>query len=241
MQKILITGNKGFVGAELTKKIQVKYEIIGYDKKEGKELLDYDQILDAMDGIDKVIHLAAIPHPDRKMSFKDYFSSNCQTTLNLVTAMVEKGVKRLIHVSSTAVYGLEKGLPIEFKSTPIREDQPYLTAYAKSDKVPEDRAHSLRYVQSKIISEEIVKHYSLLGNFNATILRFAAIGKIWQNALTSMPNAIKGLELAIKRSPESSLEIFNIVDNMCSVDNALAKEKMGYMPKSYPAVNLDLK
>jgi len=241
MEKVLITGSEGTIGSELVKKLKNKYIIRGYDKKNGQNLHDYYQLMSSLNGIDKVIHLAAIPHPDRNVSFKEYFQSNCVTTNNLVAAMVESGINRLIHVSSTAVYGLEKGLPINPIITPINEEQPYLTAYAKSEDVPADRAHSLRYVQSKIISEEIVKHHALLGDFNATILRFAAIGKIWQNALTSMPNAIQGIELAIERIPEFSLEIFNIVDNGYSIDNTSAKFKLGYKPEVYEAINLDKK
>ena len=241
MEKILITGSEGVIGSELVKNIKNKYVIQRYDKLSGQDLHDYEQLLSSLDGVDKVIHLAAIPHPDRNVSFSEYFEANCITTKNLVTAMVESGINRLIHVSSTAVYGLEKGLPIEPKTSPIIEDQPYLTAYCKSENVPTDRAHSLRYVQSKIISEEIVKHHALLGDFYATILRFAAIGKIWQNSLTSMPNAIQGLELAIEREPKSSLEIFNIVDDGYSVSNEKAKLELGYKPGTYEAINLDKK
>lgn len=241
MEKILITGSEGVIGSELVKNVKGKYEVRGYDRLSGQDLHNYEELLSNLEGIDKVVHLAAIPHPDRNVSFNEYFEANCVTTKNLVNAIVESGIKRLIHVSSTAVYGLEKGLPLEPRTSPLNEDQPYLTAYCKSEDVPADRAHSLRYVQSKIISEEIVKHHALLGDFDATILRFAAIGKIWQNSLTSMPNAIQSLELAIERKPKHSLEIFNIVDDGYSVSNEKAKRELGYKPGTYEAINLDKK
>lgn len=53
--KILVTGDKGFVGKHLTKKLlEIGHEVIGMDLKDGKDILKAD-----LPEVDKVVHLAA--------------------------------------------------------------------------------------------------------------------------------------------------------------------------------------
>src|SRR5947209_15493583 len=61
--KIFITGHKGNLGSEFTKRYGGTYEIVGYDLKDGEDLLDYERVLEKMRGCEQVVHLAAIPGP----------------------------------------------------------------------------------------------------------------------------------------------------------------------------------
>jgi dihydroflavonol-4-reductase len=129
---ILVTGGTGLVGShliyELLKKgerVRVLYRKSGnrdkilrtfsyyqdnarllYEKIEWIEgnVLDYISLEDAMEGVDKVYHTAALvsydPFNRRKILY-----NNIQGTANIVNACQEKGVKKLCHVSSVAAIG----------------------------------------------------------------------------------------------------------------------------------------
>jgi len=92
--KILVTGSSGYFGKPLTDKLSQNYEISEYDIVNGKNILNYEQLKDAMKGSEIVIHSAAIPKPDESKTFNDYFEINCKGTLNVVNAAIENKVKR---------------------------------------------------------------------------------------------------------------------------------------------------
>jgi len=68
------------------------------------DLSDYPGLFDALDGIEMVFHCAAMvsfsPHQRKQM-----YETNITGTGNLVNACLEKGVKRICHVSSIAALG----------------------------------------------------------------------------------------------------------------------------------------
>ena len=63
--KILVTGSKGYFGKPLTEKLRKAHQIVDYDIVDGKDILNYDQLKEAMKSCDVVIHAAAIPKPDK--------------------------------------------------------------------------------------------------------------------------------------------------------------------------------
>ncbi|MBS2209973.1 NAD-dependent epimerase/dehydratase family protein [Carboxylicivirga mesophila] len=126
---ILVTGGTGLVGAHLlhtlTKegnKVRAIYrseqsldyvrELFRfYNNKQlhliqwiEADLLDYFSLLDALKGIDKVFHCAAMVSfkPSDRMAM---FTANVDGTANLVNASIECGVERFCHVSSIATLG----------------------------------------------------------------------------------------------------------------------------------------
>jgi len=104
--KILVTGSSGFVGKNLIENIEKENEIVLYDIKEGRDILDTKLLSDCLNGVDTVVHLAALVSAIESWEkpFK-YFRTNGEGTLNVVTAAIQKGVKRIIFASSAAVYG----------------------------------------------------------------------------------------------------------------------------------------
>ena len=61
--KIFVTGHKGYLGSEFVKAYKKDYEVVGYDHKDGEDLLDYAKLKHKMIGCEQVVHLAAIPKP----------------------------------------------------------------------------------------------------------------------------------------------------------------------------------
>lgn len=128
---LLITGGLGFIGSHLSElalerghsvrildnissgklhnieKIRDRVQLI-----EGS-ILDSHTLEDAMDGIDSVVHLAAIASVKYSIEFPlDAHNVNAVGTLCVLEAMRAKGIKRIVFASSAAVYGDSHDLPI---------------------------------------------------------------------------------------------------------------------------------
>ena len=63
--------------------------------KEGRDILDYEQLKETMKGCDVVIHLAAIRGPYEDKTFQDYFRVNCVGTFNVAQAALENRIKKI--------------------------------------------------------------------------------------------------------------------------------------------------
>ncbi len=142
--KYLITGGSGFLGINLTRYLLNKgHEVICYDIAD----FDYperDQItfikadirdraaLDrAMPGVGIVVHAAAaLP----LYSKEDIYTTDVIGTRNVVEAAYQAGVERLIHISSTAVYGIPDHHPLH-EDDPLHGVGPYGEAKIEAERV----------------------------------------------------------------------------------------------------------
>ncbi len=161
---ILVTGGAGYIGSHTVKELlKRKYEVIVFDNLSTghRELVPGGHLVQAdlrsledvrkvfrLYPVEAVMHFAALMQVGE--SYADpqkYYVHNLVSSLNLLQATLEAGVKYFIFSSSAAVYGQ----PLE---TPIREDhtlQP-INPYGASKFMVErilpdyDRAYGLRYV-----------------------------------------------------------------------------------------------
>jgi len=122
--KVLITGGAGFLGLHLARyfhaqKHQVSLiDIAEFPKEEYDAKMDLikgdirnlEVLRKSMKGQDVVVHAAAALPLWKK---EDIFSTNVQGTLNVLDLAKKLKIKRVVHVSSTAVYGVPKKHPIE--------------------------------------------------------------------------------------------------------------------------------
>ena len=225
--KILITGHKGYLGSEFVKKYGRNYEIVGFDHKQGDELLNYEKLENKMRGCRQVIHLAAIPKPVTGKSFEDYFKNNVMATFNVVKAAAANRLKRVVYASSTTIYGIEKGIPF---SIPITENQPFLSQYLTSDKLS-CRDIDLSYHVSKVMAEQILAWYGLNKKIETVALRFGPINKIFLGTSVSINNATAAIKLALDYQGEFWYQSFSIADEISHIDISKAKKILGYNPK----------
>ncbi len=99
MRTVLITGSEGIIGSVLRRGLGDKYPIRGVDLP--GDISDYEVLWAQMAGVDTVIHLARKFSPtdpiDRRMRV---YPENVQIDINVFTAIVRAGARRLIVASS---------------------------------------------------------------------------------------------------------------------------------------------
>ncbi|MCL4411440.1 NAD(P)-dependent oxidoreductase, partial [Candidatus Marsarchaeota archaeon] len=232
--RIFVTGSNGYIGSEFIKhaSINKELEIVGYDLKNGQDVLDYGGLKKAMKGSDVVVHLAAIRGPDPDKTFSEYFKVNCEGAFNVAHAALENKVKRLVYSSSTSYYGLERGIPFV---KPIKEGNPIITQHVK----PQDlncRDCDIAYSTSKVIAEQILANFGLMKKLDVIILRFGPIGgrpgERWEldGISLKIENSAKALELAVRLNRKLWYEVFTITDAVPNVDLSKARSILGYNP-----------
>jgi len=122
MSRIFVTGGAGFLGINFIRYMLHRgYDLTSYDvapfdypEKDKVRVVTGDirnrtQLSQAMEGSDVVVHCAAaLP----LYSKEDIHSTEVEGTRNVVTLSHDLGVDRVLHVSSTAVYGVPDHHPI---------------------------------------------------------------------------------------------------------------------------------
>ena len=121
MSKVLVTGGAGYIGAHVAAELlKAGYSVRVYDdfsnglhkRVDGSfrdivegDILDREKLIQAMHGVDAVIHLAAKKAVEESVNNPlKYYENNVGGTLNLLAAMSLKGVKKIVFSSSAAVY-----------------------------------------------------------------------------------------------------------------------------------------
>ena len=121
-QKVLVTGGAGFLGINLIRHLMAKgyalasLDVEDFDYPERHEIevtkgdiRDKALLNRAMEGVDFVVHTAAaLP----LYTPEDIYTTDVEGTRNVLEAARRNGVRRVVHVSSTAVYGIPDHHPL---------------------------------------------------------------------------------------------------------------------------------
>lgn len=129
-ETILVTGSRGFVGKRLVERLREKgYAIKEFDISLGSNILDKEKISEALEGVDSVIHLAAIldERADKLMEV------NVKGTENLIEECSKKQIQKFVFLSSVGVYGSYKGVANE--DAPAEPITLYERSKAKAEKI----------------------------------------------------------------------------------------------------------
>lgn len=156
--KILVTGADGFIGSHLTEALVraghdvrafVLYNSFGSwgwldqcaEDVKGKfdlfagDIRDSSGVRTAMAGCDAVLHLAAlIAIPYSYHSPQTYVDTNIGGTLNVVLAARDLCVSKVIHTSTSEVYGTAKFVPIT-EDHPLQGQSPYSASKIGADQI----------------------------------------------------------------------------------------------------------
>lgn len=157
-KKILITGADGFIGSHLTEHlVRQGYGVRAFVlynsfnswgwldsspeeiKKEldvfAGDIRDPNGVRAAMKGCDAVLHLAAlIAIPYSYHSPDTYVDTNVKGTLNVVQAARDLGVAKVVHTSTSEVYGTAQFVPIT-EDHPLQGQSPYSATKIGADQI----------------------------------------------------------------------------------------------------------
>jgi NAD dependent epimerase/dehydratase len=109
------------------------------------ELRDVESVERAVEGTEVVFHLAAqIAIPYSYVNARDYFETNVLGSLNVAQAALRHGVRRVVHTSTSEVYGTAQTLPIT-EDHPLEAQSPYSASKIGADKLMDSfhRSHDL--------------------------------------------------------------------------------------------------
>jgi NAD dependent epimerase/dehydratase len=158
VKKILVTGADGFIGSHLTEELVRKgYEtkaFVLYNSFNSWGWLDYCEpevkgqfevfsgdirdphgVRKAMEGCEAVLHLAAlIAIPYSYHSPDTYVDTNIKGTLNVVQAARDLEVSKVVHTSTSEVYGTAKFVPIT-EEHPLKGQSPYSASKIGADQI----------------------------------------------------------------------------------------------------------
>lgn len=158
MSKILVTGADGFIGSHLTEELVRRgYDVRAFvcynsfnswgwldhcneDVKGQFEIFagdirDPHGVKEAMKGCDAVLHLAAlIAIPYSYHSPDTYVDTNVKGTLNILQAARALDVKRVVHTSTSEVYGTARFVPIT-EEHPLQGQSPYSATKIAADQL----------------------------------------------------------------------------------------------------------
>jgi dTDP-glucose 4,6-dehydratase len=179
-RRVLVTGAAGFIGSHLTEALVragarvrafVRYnsrndygwlEVCDPTLLEEVEIFRGDlanpeAVRSGVDGCEVVLHLGAlIPIPYSYRHPREFVTANVEGTLNVLEACRAAGAARLVHTSTSEVYGTALTVPIG-EDHPLQAQSPYAATKVGADKL------ALSYHQSFETPVVVVRPFNTFG------------------------------------------------------------------------------
>lgn len=129
---LMITGASGFIGSNFIERYKDKYNIIPMDLLKVKpEEIDFN-------GVDTVLHLAALVHQMQGAPREKYFEVNTELTKKVAEEAKKQGVKHFVFYSTVAVYGthgeIYKKLVLD-KNSKVNPKTPYAESKWQAEEI----------------------------------------------------------------------------------------------------------
>jgi NAD dependent epimerase/dehydratase len=183
-RQVLVTGAGGFIGAHLAARLVsegarvrgfVRYnsrnergaldwlepEIASEIEVVSGELRDVESVARAVRNADVVFHLAAqIAIPYSYVNPRDFLEVNALGSLNVAQASLSAEVQRIVHVSTSEVYGSAQTAPIT-EDHPLEPQSPYAASKVAADKLMD------AYHRSFDLPVTIVRPFNTYGPFQS--------------------------------------------------------------------------
>lgn len=219
-KKVLVTGADGFIGSHLTEmllekgcKVKALSQYNSFNYWGWLEDIPANPNLEVLNGdvrdphyckeitkdVEVVFHLAAlIAIPYSYVAPDSYVDTNVKGTLNICQAAKENGVKRLIHTSTSEVYGTAQYVPIDEKH-PLQPQSPYSASKIGAD------AMAMSFYNAFNLPLTIARPFNTYGPRQSARAVIPTI-------ITQIANGIK----QIKLGDVSPTRDFNFVKDTCT-------------------------
>lgn len=155
-KKIFITGAEGFIGSHLAEQLVKKgfnvKALVQYNSFSSYGWLDNSEILENIEVVlgdirdhtnienlindsDIVVHLASlIAIPYSYKASRSYIDTNVVGTLNVMQACIRSNIEKVIHISTSEVYGSAQYVPID-ENHPLQAQSPYSASKIGADAI----------------------------------------------------------------------------------------------------------
>ncbi len=230
MKKILVTGADGFIGSHLTEMLVAEGHHVKalsqYNSFNNWGWLEHVNCKDDIEiitgdirdpyfcktiskDVDVIFHLAAlIAIPYSYLSPDSYVDTNIKGTLNICQAAKENDVSRVIHTSTSEVYGTAQYVPIDEKH-PLQPQSPYSASKIAAD------AMAMSFYNSFELPLTIARPFNTYGPRQSARAVIPTI-------ITQIANGMK----QIKLGDVSPTRDFNYVEDTCRGLTALANSEL---------------
>jgi dTDP-glucose 4,6-dehydratase len=243
-KSVLVTGAGGFIGSHLTEhlvdlgtkdniKAFIKYnsrndwgllELLPKDKLNQIEVImgdlkDADAVRHAAEGVDIIFHLGSlIAIPYSYIHPRETIETNILGALNVLTAAKENDIEKIVHTSTSEVYGTAKYVPID-ENHPLQGQSPYSASKIGADKIAESfyrsfdlpvaiirpfntygPRQSARAVIPTIITQALTNEKIFLGSLHPT------------RDYTYVKDVVEGF-IKVAESPKSIGDVINVGSN----------------------------
>jgi NAD dependent epimerase/dehydratase len=157
-QRVLVTGAGGFVGSHLVEALvkdgakvrafvhynsrndwgmleQLDKRILREIEVVAGDIRDADTVRKVVNGCNIIYHLAAlIGIPYSYHSPRDVVDTNVSGTLNILLAALDSNVEKIVHTSTSEVYGTAKYVPMD-EGHPLNPQSPYAASKVGADQL----------------------------------------------------------------------------------------------------------
>jgi NAD dependent epimerase/dehydratase len=177
---VLVTGAAGFIGSHVAEQLvvagatvrafvrynsrndwgrlqELSAEILAEIDVYSGDLANPEAVAGAVVGCDTVLHLGAlIPIPYSYRHPREFMTTNVEGTLNVLEAARRAGVRRVVQVSSSEVYGTAQQIPIP-ETHPLHAQSPYAASKVAADQL------ALSYFRSFSFPVVVVRPFNTFG------------------------------------------------------------------------------
>jgi NAD dependent epimerase/dehydratase len=183
-KSVLVTGAGGFIGGHLTARlVEAGANVRGLVRYNSRndwgtlewlddatradvdvvlgDLRDIESVARAIRGVETVFHLGAqIAIPYSYVNPRDFFETNVLGSFNVAQAALAEGVSRLVHTSSSEVYGTAQSAPIT-EDHPLDAQSPYAASKIGADKL------MIAYHRSFDLPATVLRPFNTYGPFQS--------------------------------------------------------------------------
>lgn len=213
--RVLVTGARGFVAGYVGEELAARgARVVPFGRRVDPrgDVREAAAVRRAIEGIDVVVHLAVSPGYKSESDPRWDVEVNVLGTLNVLLAAREVKVQRVLHLSTSLVYGAGRG--------PVGEDGP--------------AAPTTLYGASKLASEEYARMFARGHGLWVSVLRMSTLygepkeGAAPPNVVTRFTDlALEGRPIVITGEADRALDLLHVADAARACVAALENDRSG--------------